>query len=81
VQYIGRVRTLSWDHGRAWVAARAAEWLPAIEMPDLRPLARVHTLTGLDVAADASDQLSVQMSLLVLRLRDHPTLPALAEAA
>jgi len=45
VQYIGRVRTLSWDHGRAWVAARAAEWLPAIEMPDLRPLARVHTFT------------------------------------
>ena len=44
-------------------------------------LARVHALTGLDVAADASDQLSVQMSLLVLRLRDHPALPSFAEAA
>jgi sugar diacid utilization regulator len=44
-------------------------------------LARVHALTGLDVAADASDQLSVQMSLLVLRLRDHPALPSFEEAA
>jgi sugar diacid utilization regulator len=44
-------------------------------------LARVHALTGLDVAADASDQLSVQMSLLVLRLRDHPALPSFADAA
>ena len=38
-------------------------------------LARVRTLTGLDVAADASDQLSVQMALLVLRLQGHPVLP------
>jgi sugar diacid utilization regulator len=44
-------------------------------------LARVHALTGLDVAADASDQLSVQMSLLVLRLRDHPALPSFEQAA
>jgi sugar diacid utilization regulator len=44
-------------------------------------LARVHGLTGMDVAADASDQLSVQMSLLVLRLRDHPALPDFAAAA
>jgi sugar diacid utilization regulator len=38
-------------------------------------LARVHALTGLDVAGDASDQLSVQMALLVLRLQGHPDLP------
>ena len=38
-------------------------------------LARVRSLTGLDVAADASDQLSVQMALLVLRLRGHSALP------
>lgn len=37
-------------------------------------LARVRSLTGLDVAADASDQLSVQMALLVLRLRGHAAL-------
>jgi sugar diacid utilization regulator len=39
-------------------------------------LARVHALTGLDVANDASDQLSVQMSLLVLRLQGHPAMPS-----
>jgi sugar diacid utilization regulator len=39
-------------------------------------LARVHSLTGLDVANDASDQLSVQMSLLVLRLQGHPAMPS-----
>ena len=38
-------------------------------------LARVCSLTGLDVAGDASDQLSVQMALLVLRLQGHPVLP------
>ena len=38
-------------------------------------LARVRSLTGLDVAGDASDQLSVQMALLVLRLQGHPVLP------
>lgn len=32
-------------------------------------LGRVHTITGLDVAADANDQLSVQTALLLLRLR------------
>ncbi|WP_342661507.1 hypothetical protein Rruber_05296 (plasmid) [Rhodococcus ruber] len=37
-------------------------------------LARVHALTGLDVAGDASDQLSVQTALLVLRLQGHPAL-------
>jgi sugar diacid utilization regulator len=39
-------------------------------------LARVHALTGLDVAADAGDQLSVQMALLVLRLQGNPALPS-----
>lgn len=38
-------------------------------------LARVHTVTGLDVAADANDQLSVQTALLLLRLQGHPALP------
>ena len=38
-------------------------------------LARVTTATGLDVAGDANDQLSVQTALLVLRLQGHPTLP------
>jgi DNA-binding PucR family transcriptional regulator len=38
-------------------------------------LARVQDLTGLDVAADAGDQLSVQTALLVLRLEGHPVLP------
>jgi sugar diacid utilization regulator len=35
-------------------------------------LAKVRHLTGLDVAADASAQLSVQTALLVLRLKGHP---------
>jgi sugar diacid utilization regulator len=39
-------------------------------------LARVATATGLDVAADANDQLSIQTALLVLRLQGHPALPA-----
>jgi sugar diacid utilization regulator len=42
---------------------------------------RVRVATGLDVAADANDQLSVQTALLVLRLHGHPALPALGEAA
>jgi sugar diacid utilization regulator len=37
-------------------------------------LSRVHTITGLDVAADADDQLSVQVALLVLRLQGHSVL-------
>lgn len=38
-------------------------------------LARVHSVTGLDVAADANDQLSAQTALLLLRLQGHPALP------
>jgi DNA-binding PucR family transcriptional regulator len=34
-------------------------------------LAKAHSLTGLDVAADAHDQLTVQTALLVLRLQGH----------
>lgn len=40
-------------------------------------LAKVHDLTGLDVASDAQQQLSAQTALLVLRLEGHPTMPAL----
>jgi len=39
-------------------------------------LARVREATGLDVAGKASDQLSVQTALLVLRLKGHPALPS-----
>lgn len=39
-------------------------------------LARVHDLTGLNVAAAPTDQLSVQTALLVLRLRGDPALTA-----
>lgn len=38
-------------------------------------LAKVHDLTGLDVAADPNDQLSAQTALLVLRLEGHPFVP------
>jgi sugar diacid utilization regulator len=37
-------------------------------------LTRVHALTGLDVAGDADDQLTVQVALLVLRLQGHSVL-------
>jgi sugar diacid utilization regulator len=37
-------------------------------------LSKVHAITGLDVAADADDQLSVQVALLVLRLQGHSVL-------
>jgi sugar diacid utilization regulator len=42
-------------------------------------MAKVHDLTGLDVAANASDQLSAQTALLVLRLEGHPALPPFVE--
>jgi sugar diacid utilization regulator len=42
-------------------------------------LGRVHTITGLDVAADANDQLSVQTALLLLRLRGDAPSAALHE--
>jgi sugar diacid utilization regulator len=43
-------------------------------------LGRVQSITGLDVASGASDQLSVQTALLVLRLQGHPALPAFEQA-
>lgn len=43
-------------------------------------LARVGSLTGLDVAGDAGDQLSAQMALLVLRLQGHSALQSPAAA-
>ncbi|GAA1530275.1 PucR family transcriptional regulator [Nocardioides humi] len=42
-------------------------------------MAKVHDLTGLDVAADANDQLSAQTALLVLRLEGHPAIPPFDE--
>lgn len=42
-------------------------------------LAKVHTLTGLDVACNADHQLSAQTALLVLRLEGHSALPSFAE--
>lgn len=42
-------------------------------------LAKVHDLTGLEVAADANHQLSVQTALLVLRLEGHPAIPPFEE--
>ena len=38
-------------------------------------MAKVHDLTGLDVASDANDQLSAQTAMLVLRLEGHPAIP------
>lgn len=42
-------------------------------------LAKVHDLTGLEVAADANHQLSAQTALLVLRLEGHPAIPPFEE--
>jgi sugar diacid utilization regulator len=42
-------------------------------------MAKVHDLTGLDVASDANDQLSAQTALLVLRLEGHPAIPPFDE--
>lgn len=44
-------------------------------------MAKVHDLTGLDVASNANDQLSAQTALLVLRLEGHPAIPSFAERA
>ncbi|MEW2571591.1 helix-turn-helix domain-containing protein [Streptomyces sp. NPDC047070] len=64
---------------RAWFDSGRSVRVSAVELGvhentvRLR-LARVHDLTGLDVLADAGDQLSVQTALLVLRLQGHPAL-------
>lgn len=44
-------------------------------------LARVHDLTGLDVATASNDQLSVQTALLVLRLQGHRALAGFDQQA
>jgi sugar diacid utilization regulator len=42
-------------------------------------MAKIHDLTGLDVAANSNDQLSAQTALLVLRLEGHPAIPPFAD--
>jgi sugar diacid utilization regulator len=43
-------------------------------------MAKIHDLTGLDVASNANDQLSAQTALLVLRLEGHPAIPPFDDA-
>lgn len=42
-------------------------------------MAKIHDLTGLDVASNSNDQLSAQTALLVLRLESHPAIPPFDE--
>lgn len=42
-------------------------------------MAKIHDLTGLDVASDSNAQLSAQTALLVLRLEGHPAIPSFEE--
>jgi sugar diacid utilization regulator len=72
------LRTLHafFDQGRS--IRQSAACLDVHENTVRYRLARVQSLTGLDVAGDASDQLSMQIALLVLRLAGHPVLPSLA---
>jgi len=42
-------------------------------------LAKVHDLTGLEVASDANHQLVAQTALLVIRLEGHPAVPPFGE--
>jgi sugar diacid utilization regulator len=69
------VRTLHCflDGGRS--VREAASRLGVHENTVRLRLAKVHELTGLDVAADLNDQISAQTALLVLRLEGHPTVP------
>jgi sugar diacid utilization regulator len=70
------IRTLEafYDTGRS--VRLASERLGIHENTVRYRLSRVHGITGLDVAADADDQLSVQVALLVLRLQGHSALRA-----
>lgn len=70
------IRTLEafYDTGRS--VRLASERLGIHENTVRYRLARVHSMTGLDVAADADDQLSVQVALLVIRLQGHPAMRA-----
>lgn len=69
------LRTLQcyFDTGRS--VREAAALLSVHENTVRLRLAKVHDLTGLDVAAGANDQLSVQTAMLVLRLEGHPAIP------
>lgn len=62
------------DHGRN--VRHSAVALGIHENTVRYRLNQVRRLTGLDVAADAHAQLTVQTALLVLRLQGHPALPA-----
>ncbi|HEY5857792.1 MAG TPA: helix-turn-helix domain-containing protein [Aldersonia sp.] len=44
-------------------------------------LGRVHDVTGLDVATNSNDQLSVQTALVILRLQGHHAVPGFAVGA
>lgn len=70
------IRTLEafYDTGRS--VRLASERLGIHENTVRYRLSRVQGITGLDVAANAEDQLSVQVALLVLRLQGHPALRA-----
>ncbi len=68
------LRTLEafYDTGRS--VRLASDQLGVHENTVRYRLSRIHGITGLDVAGDADDQLSVQVALLVLRLQGHPAL-------
>ena len=68
------VRTLEAFYENGRTVRLAADKLGVHENTVRYRLSRVHAITGLDVAGDADDQLSVQVALLVLRLRGHPAL-------
>lgn len=72
----GLLRTLQSFYGTGRSVRLSSARLGVHENTVRYRLARVHAVTGLDVASDADDQLSVQMALLVLRLQGHPALPA-----
>lgn len=67
------LRTLDCWFGSGRSVRAAATHLGIHENTVRLRLARVRSLTGLDVAADPADQLSVQTALLVLRLRGGRT--------
>ena len=77
----GLLRTLEafYETGRS--VRLASERLGVHENTVRYRLSRVHVVTGLDVAGDADDQLSVQVALLVLRLEGHPGVRPFEEIA
>jgi sugar diacid utilization regulator/GAF domain-containing protein len=58
---------------------RAAQLLNVHENTIRYRLSRVQTLTGLDIARAANDQMTAQLAVLMLRLKGHAGLPAFAE--